>query len=111
MVLHEHPEEFKGGTSLSKCYPESISRFSDDIDLMYVFKGCFFTAILNRLISFHSSSTKQYAQLNTRLARKCVTPDLLNHPIREDSPSGMSCVAIGQKTLRATKANFRNRQP
>ncbi|MHB8962812.1 MAG: nucleotidyl transferase AbiEii/AbiGii toxin family protein [Saccharofermentanales bacterium] len=24
---------FKGGTSLSKCYPNSINRFSEDIDL------------------------------------------------------------------------------
>lgn len=27
---------FKGGTSLSKCYPESISRFSEDIDLTFI---------------------------------------------------------------------------
>ncbi|MGE1062822.1 nucleotidyl transferase AbiEii/AbiGii toxin family protein [Megasphaera paucivorans] len=27
---------FKGGTSLSKCYPESIKRFSEDIDLTYL---------------------------------------------------------------------------
>lgn len=27
---------FKGGTSLSKCYPNSINRFSEDIDLTYV---------------------------------------------------------------------------
>ncbi len=27
---------FKGGTSLSKCYPGSISRFSEDIDLTFV---------------------------------------------------------------------------
>jgi predicted nucleotidyltransferase component of viral defense system len=27
---------FKGGTSLSKCYPGSIDRFSEDIDLTYV---------------------------------------------------------------------------
>lgn len=27
---------FKGGTSLSKCYPESIERFSEDIDLTYI---------------------------------------------------------------------------
>lgn len=27
---------FKGGTSLSKCYPKSINRFSEDIDLTYV---------------------------------------------------------------------------
>lgn len=27
---------FKGGTSLSKCYPESIERFSQDIDLTYL---------------------------------------------------------------------------
>lgn len=27
---------FKGGTSLSKCYPGSISRFSEDIDLSFV---------------------------------------------------------------------------
>lgn len=26
---------FKGGTSLSKCYPGSIERFSEDIDLTY----------------------------------------------------------------------------
>lgn len=30
---------FKGGTSLSKCYPESIERFSEDIDLTYVPDG------------------------------------------------------------------------
>lgn len=27
---------FKGGTSLSKCYPDSIERFSQDIDLTYL---------------------------------------------------------------------------
>lgn len=27
---------FKGGTSLSKCYPETIERFSEDIDLTYL---------------------------------------------------------------------------
>ncbi len=27
---------FKGGTSLSKCYPGSIDRFSEDIDLTYL---------------------------------------------------------------------------
>ena len=27
---------FKGGTSLSKCYPNSIERFSEDIDLTYL---------------------------------------------------------------------------
>ena len=27
---------FKGGTSLSKCYPNSIDRFSEDIDLTYL---------------------------------------------------------------------------
>jgi len=27
---------FKGGTSLSKCYPGSIMRFSEDIDLTYI---------------------------------------------------------------------------
>lgn len=27
---------FKGGTSLSKCYPRSIERFSEDIDLTYI---------------------------------------------------------------------------
>ena len=27
---------FKGGTSLSKCYPKSIERFSEDIDLTYL---------------------------------------------------------------------------
>jgi predicted nucleotidyltransferase component of viral defense system len=27
---------FKGGTSLSKCYPESIARFSEDIDLTFI---------------------------------------------------------------------------
>ncbi len=27
---------FKGGTSLSKCYPGSISRFSEDIDLTFI---------------------------------------------------------------------------
>jgi len=30
---------FKGGTSLSKCYPGSIDRFSEDIDLTYVPEG------------------------------------------------------------------------
>ncbi|MBB5336867.1 nucleotidyl transferase AbiEii/AbiGii toxin family protein [Pectinatus brassicae] len=30
---------FKGGTSLSKCYPGSIERFSEDIDLTYLPKG------------------------------------------------------------------------
>ncbi|MDD3382698.1 MAG: nucleotidyl transferase AbiEii/AbiGii toxin family protein [Bacilli bacterium] len=27
---------FKGGTSLSKCYPNSIERFSEDVDLTYI---------------------------------------------------------------------------
>lgn len=27
---------FKGGTSLSKCYPNSIERFSEDIDLTFL---------------------------------------------------------------------------
>ena len=27
---------FKGGTSLSKCYPGSIERFSEDIDLTFL---------------------------------------------------------------------------
>lgn len=27
---------FKGGTSLSKCYPDSIERFSEDIDLTFL---------------------------------------------------------------------------
>jgi predicted nucleotidyltransferase component of viral defense system len=27
---------FKGGTSLSKCYPDTIERFSEDIDLTYI---------------------------------------------------------------------------
>lgn len=27
---------FKGGTSLSKCYPDSIKRFSEDIDLTFI---------------------------------------------------------------------------
>lgn len=27
---------FKGGTSLSKCYPHSIERFSEDIDLTFL---------------------------------------------------------------------------
>lgn len=27
---------FKGGTSLSKCYPNSIDRFSEDVDLTYI---------------------------------------------------------------------------
>lgn len=30
---------FKGGTSLSKCYPGSIMRFSEDIDLTYIPDG------------------------------------------------------------------------
>lgn len=30
---------FKGGTSLSKCYPGSIERFSEDIDLTYIPNG------------------------------------------------------------------------
>ena len=29
---------FKGGTSLSKCYPGSINRFSEDIDLTFITK-------------------------------------------------------------------------
>lgn len=34
----EYAEEcvFKGGTSLSKCYPGSINRFSEDIDLTFI---------------------------------------------------------------------------
>lgn len=30
---------FKGGTSLSKCYPNSINRFSEDIDLTFIPKS------------------------------------------------------------------------
>lgn len=29
---------FKGGTSLSKCYPDTINRFSEDIDLTFISK-------------------------------------------------------------------------
>ena len=32
---------FKGGTSLSKCYPGSIERFSEDIDLTFFRYGTF----------------------------------------------------------------------
>ena len=31
---------FKGGTSLSKCYPGSIERFSEDIDLTFIPSDC-----------------------------------------------------------------------
>lgn len=31
-----HQCVFKGGTSLSKCYPNTIDRFSEDIDLTYI---------------------------------------------------------------------------
>lgn len=31
---------FKGGTSLSKCYPDSIERFSEDIDLTFLGMEC-----------------------------------------------------------------------
>jgi len=33
---YSHQCVFKGGTSLSKCYPGTIDRFSEDIDLTYV---------------------------------------------------------------------------
>lgn len=38
LVNSEYREQcvFKGGTSLSKAYPNSINRFSEDIDLTYV---------------------------------------------------------------------------
>ena len=38
LVISEFAEKcvFKGGTSLSKCYPNSIERFSEDIDLTYL---------------------------------------------------------------------------
>ncbi len=38
LVNSEYAEKcvFKGGTSLSKCYPGSIERFSEDIDLTYL---------------------------------------------------------------------------
>ena len=31
---------FKGGTSLSKCYPETIKRFSEDIDITFLMDEC-----------------------------------------------------------------------
>lgn len=34
--VYLHQCIFKGGTSLSKCYPNTIDRFSEDIDLTYV---------------------------------------------------------------------------
>ena len=34
--LYEDRCVFKGGTSLSKCYPNSIERFSEDIDLTFL---------------------------------------------------------------------------
>ncbi|MDO0821963.1 nucleotidyl transferase AbiEii/AbiGii toxin family protein [Desulfosporosinus nitroreducens] len=34
--IHADNCVFKGGTSLSKCYPGSINRFSEDIDLTYI---------------------------------------------------------------------------
>ena len=39
---------FKGGTSLSKCYPGSIERFSEDIDLTYLSDGNLTKNTLNR---------------------------------------------------------------
>jgi len=38
LSMSEYGEKcvFKGGTSLSKCYPNSIERFSQDIDLTYL---------------------------------------------------------------------------
>ena len=38
LVDSEYSEQcvFKGGTSLSKCYPGSIERFSEDIDLTFL---------------------------------------------------------------------------
>ena len=38
LAKSEYADEcvFKGGTSLSKCYPKSIERFSEDIDLTYI---------------------------------------------------------------------------
>lgn len=38
LAVSEYAEQcvFKGGTSLSKCYPETIKRFSEDVDLTLV---------------------------------------------------------------------------
>ncbi|MBP1763141.1 MAG: hypothetical protein H6Q65_199 [Firmicutes bacterium] len=39
---------FKGGTSLSKCYPGSIDRFSEDVDLTYLPDECASKKAINR---------------------------------------------------------------
>lgn len=42
LAKSEYADEcvFKGGTSLSKCYPDSIERFSEDIDLTFLGMEC-----------------------------------------------------------------------
>lgn len=42
LAMSEYADEcvFKGGTSLSKCYPDSIERFSEDIDLTFLGMEC-----------------------------------------------------------------------
>ena len=41
---------FKGGTSLSKCYPGSIERFSEDIDLTYIPEAGLSTKQINKAL-------------------------------------------------------------
>ena len=72
---------FKGGTSLSKCYPGSIERFSEDIDLTFLGmdksdKVCDKT--IKKIENIVTNNEKQYAQL---LDEKNKSDELVNTKI------------------------------
>ncbi|KAF0223102.1 MAG: hypothetical protein FD133_616 [Erysipelotrichaceae bacterium] len=80
VMLLKHLEEspyveccvFKGGTSLSKCYPGTINRFSEDIDLTYKIKD--------------RQGVKSIDATRKRI-EKCIIQDAFNEPlIDERSP-------------------------
>lgn len=86
VILLKHLEDspyadcciFKGGTSLSKCYPNTINRFSEDIDLTYKIT--------------EKQATKNIDSTLKRI-EKCIIQDVYCESlIDERSPTKKSCL-------------------
>jgi predicted nucleotidyltransferase component of viral defense system len=86
VVLLKHLKEspfaecciFKGGTSLSKCYPNTINRFSEDIDLTY--------KTIEKQATRNIDSTLKKIE-------KCIIQDAYSEAlIDERSPTKKSCL-------------------
>ena len=64
---------FKGGTSLSKCYTESIKRFSEDIDLTFIPKEQLsnnqYNKTLKKIENERSDRSKSSKNLYSRIFR------------------------------------------